>query len=144
MRQLDQLRAETQRLTDDESDISEDEGSTPATTISTKDIHTDHHSFIFGYRSADVDLRKLHPMPSQIPFIWQVYCENVDPLVKILHIPTMEIVFKNMRKDMNTLTPGMEALLFAIYLGAITSMEEEDVGSLFTHLDSKVTNTAFR
>ena len=88
----------------------------------------DHHAFIFGYRSADVDLRPLHPLPSQMPFIWQVYVENVDPLVKILHKPTMERLIRDMRVSLDVLTPGTEALMFSIYYAAITSMEVDEVG----------------
>ncbi|KAK8111930.1 Bikaverin cluster transcription factor bik5 [Apiospora kogelbergensis] len=125
--ELSALRAETEKFTDEESDESDDDGSTPATSTSTKDQQADHHAFIFGYRSADVDLRKLHPLPSQIPFIWQIYTENVDPIVKILHVPTMGDVVRQVRADMKNLTPGLEALMFAIYYASITSMEENEV-----------------
>lgn len=136
--QLSALRAETEKFTDEESDDSDDDGSTPATSTSTKDQQADHHAFIFGYRSSDVDLRKLHPLPSQIPFIWQIYTENVDPIVKILHVPMMHNVIRQVRADMNTLTPGLEALMFAIYYASITSMEENEVSS---RLDSRLTPT---
>lgn len=91
----------------------------------------DHQSFIFGYRSADVDLRSLHPLPSQIPFIWQVYQENVDPILKIVHVPTMSKVIKEFRQNLDSLNPSTEALMFSIYYAAITSLEDEEV---FVHL----------
>lgn len=61
--------------------------------------------------------------------MWQVYQENVDPIVKILHVPTVEILVKETRKNLDSLTPGNEALMFAIYFAAITSMDEEDVSA---------------
>ena len=70
-------------------------------------------------------------MPSQIPFIWQVYTENIDPLLKILHVPTMNSLIRKLRTNMDILTPGLEALMFSIYFSAITSMEEDEVGLLF-------------
>lgn len=94
---------------------------------SIKEAQADHHAFLFGYRSCDVDLRKLHPLPSQIPFIWQVYTENIDPLLKILHVPTMNGLIRKLRTNMDILTPGLEALMFSIYFAAITSMEEDEV-----------------
>lgn len=87
----------------------------------------DHHAFILGYRSADIDLRPLHPLPSQIPYMWQVYKENVDPIAKVLHVPTVEKLVNQTRKDLDNLTPANEALMFAIYFAAITSMDENDV-----------------
>ncbi|ORY57779.1 fungal-specific transcription factor domain-containing protein [Pseudomassariella vexata] len=125
--ELNQLRAETQQLTDENSEDSDDEGSSPDTVQSDKNQSLDHHAFIFGYRSCDVDLRKLHPLPSQIPFIWQVYTENVDPVVKILHVPTMNVIIRKLRSDMNNIAPGLEALMFSIYYAAITSMEDDEV-----------------
>ena len=87
----------------------------------------DHHAFIFGYRSSDVDLRPLHPLPSQIPYIWQVYLENVDNAVKIVHIPTMQKLVRTTQSNLNTLTPATETLMFAIYYAAVTSLDEDEV-----------------
>jgi len=87
----------------------------------------DHQSFIMGYRSADVDLRPLHPLPSQIPFMWQVYQENVDPILKILHVPTTTKLIREVRTSLDNLTPSTEALMFSIYYAAITSLDEDEV-----------------
>lgn len=58
--------------------------------------------------------------------MWQVYQENVDPIVKVLHVPTVDKLVKETRKNLNTLTPTNEALMFAIYFAAITSMDDTD------------------
>ncbi|TDZ16357.1 Bikaverin cluster transcription factor bik5 [Colletotrichum orbiculare MAFF 240422] len=128
--ELDELREQT-RVLDEESDESEDEDTPDHSPLQATDASTDHHAFILGYRSSDVDLRKLHPLPSQIPFMWQVYQENVEPLLKILHIPTMEKLIRDMRRNMDDLTAGNEALLFSIYYAAVTSMEDDEVEKNF-------------
>ncbi|KAI1175576.1 fungal-specific transcription factor domain-containing protein [Nemania sp. FL0916] len=128
--EIEALRLETQRFTDESSDSSGDEDS-PVVLGSQKDQHIDHHGFIFGYSSSNVDLRSLHPLPSQMLFYWQVYMENVDPLVKLVHVPTMTKTIKELRRDMSTISPAVEALLFSIYFAAITSMEPEDVMTNF-------------
>ncbi|RYP67742.1 hypothetical protein DL771_007075 [Monosporascus sp. 5C6A] len=125
--EINELRAETQKLTDEGSDDSGDDSSPSGTVYDPYADHGNHHGFVLGYKSSEVDLSKLHPLPSQIPFIWQVYVENVDPLVKILHVPTMDKIIRDWRNSMNNLSPGLEALMFAIYLGSITSMEEDEV-----------------
>lgn len=122
--QLHELRDQTQRLTDGESDDSDTES---IINVANNRSGGDHHAFVLGYRSADVDLRSLHPLPSQIPYMWQVYQENVDPIVKILHIPTTTKLINQTRKNLDSLTAENEALMFAIYFAAITSMDEEDV-----------------
>ncbi|KAM5355299.1 hypothetical protein ACJ41O_001945 [Fusarium nematophilum] len=123
--ELDSIREETQKLTDedfDDSDYEETPDSSPAMAAP-----ADHHAFIFGYRSADVNLEKCRPLPSHIPFLWSVYQENVEPLIKVLHIPSMEPIFRDARKNHEQLSPGNEALVWAIYYAAITSLEPDEV-----------------
>ncbi|XXH06184.1 hypothetical protein Hte_012630 [Hypoxylon texense] len=124
--EINRLRTESEMLSDEDSEGGSDDGSSPSTLNPYPD-QVDHHGFVLGYSSSNVDLRKLHPLPSQIPFIWQVYQENVDPLVKILHVPSMNKTIRELRSNMNDISPGLEALMFAIYYASITSMEEEEV-----------------
>ncbi|KAI1752663.1 fungal-specific transcription factor domain-containing protein [Xylaria castorea] len=128
--EIEALRSETHRLTDDSSESSGDEASPIVADLQT-DQHIDHHGFIFGYSSSTVDLRSLHPLPSQMLFYWQVYMENVDPIVKLLHVPATTKIIKELRSDMSTMTPSVEALVFAIYFAAITSMQEDEVVTNF-------------
>ncbi|SPJ72796.1 uncharacterized protein FTOL_02525 [Fusarium torulosum] len=122
--ELDLIREETQRLTDEDFDDSEEEtpDSSPAAALT-----ANHNAFIFGYRTADVDLENQWPLPSHIPFLWSVYQDNVEPLLKVLHIPTMEPIFRDARKDRKQLSPANEALVWAIYYAAIMSLEPEEV-----------------
>lgn len=92
-------------------------------------VHTepDHQSFIMGYNSSEVDLKALHPLPSQIPFYWQTFLENVNPLIKLIHVPTMNKVIKEVQSNMDSLSKSTEALMFSIYFATITSMHGEEV-----------------
>lgn len=87
----------------------------------------DHHSYIFGYRSVDIDLSMCLPEPFHVPYLWSTYQENVEPLLKVVHVPTMKRVFRDARKKFDQLTPGYQALVWAIYYGAVVSLEPEDV-----------------
>jgi hypothetical protein len=59
--------------------------------------------------------------------MWQIYQENVDPVVKILHIPTMNRLIREIRTNIDRLTPSAEALMFAIYYGVVVSMNADEV-----------------
>ncbi|KPM45841.1 hypothetical protein AK830_g571 [Neonectria ditissima] len=122
--ELDSIRQDTQKLTDEEFDDSDFEDSPESTPASIPPI--DHHAFILGYRSADVDLSKCHPLPSHVPFLWSVYQENVEPLIKLVHVPTTEELFRTARRCSGQLTSGQEALVFAIYYAAIVSLEADE------------------
>ncbi|KAH7129035.1 hypothetical protein EDB81DRAFT_906835 [Dactylonectria macrodidyma] len=78
-------------------------------------------------RAQDVPLKDLHAFPSQVQFIWQIYIENVDRYSKMLHVPTFAKRIQDLQGDFSRMTPGMEALMFAITMSAINSMSNEDV-----------------
>ena len=59
--------------------------------------------------------------------MWQVFQENVDPILKVLHIPTMMKLIRDLRNSLDILTPSTEALMFAVYYAAITSLDEDEV-----------------
>jgi hypothetical protein len=61
----------------------EEDGSSPGDSVATTADSLDHHCFLLGYSSSKVELRDFHPLPSQIPFYWETYKENVDPLCKV-------------------------------------------------------------
>ncbi|KAL1596510.1 hypothetical protein SLS60_009157 [Paraconiothyrium brasiliense] len=81
-----------------------------------------HQGFIFGYSSTSVDMLSLHPPQQNARLFWQIYKENVDPLVKVLHIPTFEPVLLEAISNPEKITKSLEPLMFAIYYGAVTSM----------------------
>lgn len=82
-------------------------------------MENDHQSFVLGYSSSDVDLKPLHPLPSQLPFYCQTYAEKVDGLVKLLHIPSLEKIVKEATDHYESLSKSKEALLFAVYFSVI-------------------------
>ncbi|KAH0592942.1 hypothetical protein MHUMG1_09395 [Metarhizium humberi] len=92
---------------------------------------SDRHSIPFGFGSMDVDLQALRPSEAEISILWKTYRENIDPILKILHIPSMEKVVRKARRSPSSLEPGSEALLFAVYHAAIASLEDEKVQSNF-------------
>ena len=79
--------------------------------------------FIFGFSSLSVDLQALHPSPDQIFQLWQLYLEVVDPLIKLIHTPSVQRDIVGASRHLIDLSPGTEALLFAIYYAAVVSMQ---------------------
>lgn len=85
-----------------------------------------HHGFIFGLSSTNVDMRSLHPTPEVARQFWEAYKDSVEPLVKMLHIPTFESSFDDALAYPERVAKGLEALLFAIYYGAVTSTAADE------------------
>ncbi|KAI1736353.1 hypothetical protein F4680DRAFT_265306 [Xylaria scruposa] len=144
--ELDEIRMETQHLAEADVDASDDEelsGTSPS-TYELERTASERHAFLFQHNlsSSGPDLRDLHPLPSQIPFLLDVFKENINAAVQIVHMPTVNKIARRSRgTDIASLTPANEALMFSIYYAAITSMEEDDVlnnfGSTKTELNLK-------
>lgn len=121
-------------LADEHSDSSDEDqslGKNPPTHELDR-TPPERHAFLFGHNLgvSRVDSRAFHPLPSQIPFLLNIYSENVNLFTQIVHMPTLTKIVRDLRgADASSLPPAQEALLFAVYYAAVTSMEEDDVSS---------------
>ncbi|KAK5053761.1 hypothetical protein LTR84_001722 [Exophiala bonariae] len=84
-----------------------------------------YQRFIFGMTTVPQasGLRHLHPPEARIFSLWQVYLENVDPLLKILHVPTTQRQVLRASGHLDNIPPPVETLMFAIYFAAVTSLQ---------------------
>lgn len=62
-----------------------------------------------------------------MPFLWQIYIDNIDPFMKILHVPTMTKVIRDLRGSYESLGSSMQALVQVVSLAAMMSLENEEV-----------------
>ena len=89
------------------------------------------HVFLFGARKVNVDLSTLHPSQVHIFRLWQVYLDNVNPLLKVTHTPTLQSRIIDAAGDVHNITPTMVALMFAIYCVAVISLQDEECQAIF-------------
>ncbi|KAM3549903.1 hypothetical protein ARSEF4850_008611 [Beauveria asiatica] len=68
-----------------------------------------------------------HPPETQIILFWHVFKENVEPMVKLLHCPTMANLVERALWHRHTLSIAEHALLFSIYHVATAAMTEETI-----------------
>jgi hypothetical protein len=91
--------------------------------------HNDH--LLFASRNTSVDISTLHPEPVQIFRLWQLYLENVNPLLKVTHTPTLQGRIIEAASNVLTITPALEALMFSIYSMSVTTLAEEESHAMF-------------
>ncbi|KAJ5632864.1 hypothetical protein N7490_009203 [Penicillium lividum] len=72
-------------------------------------------------------LTDLHPNPLHIFKLWQTFLENVNPLIKILHTPTLQPQILEATGDLPKISKELEALMFAIYCIALVSLQASEV-----------------
>lgn len=77
-----------------------------------------------GSPSASLD--DLHPEPAQVVRLWQTYLERVNPLTKVIHVPTLQPFVIEAAGASRGIPLNIEALLFAIFVMATISLDEDE------------------
>lgn len=86
---------------------------------------------LFGTRKTAVNLCTLHPDTVQIFQLWQIYLDNVNPLLKVTHIPSLQTRIVEAAGSISNMRPAFEALMFSIYCISILSLDPEDCLVMF-------------
>lgn len=98
-------------------------GQSPAET------NTSQSSVLFGSSPLHQrELRLLHPPPAQLIALFHYFQRNIDPMAKILHIPSLRKLVMSASANIDDIPSAnyVEALLFAMYYAAITSLTQEE------------------
>lgn len=81
--------------------------------------------------STPVGQLELHPDPKHVFKLWQMFADNVNPLIKIIHAPTLqEKILEAAWAPKSTAKP-LEATMLAVYALAVASMKPASCIDLF-------------
>ncbi|KAL2826804.1 fungal-specific transcription factor domain-containing protein [Aspergillus cavernicola] len=106
----------------DPSSSDDDDHPSPGTS---NGYSTTHDGILFGFYSLAHSLRSFHPPPSKVPVLWQIYAENVKPLLPIIYGPAAQQLFAKATRTPDALDKNNETLVLAMYFAAIVSMPNE-------------------
>ncbi|KAI9794244.1 MAG: hypothetical protein M1816_006170 [Peltula sp. TS41687] len=128
--EVDGLRQLLNQPSDDEG---EDETNRFSTPSSQGDKRSPEAFFLFSSDAGTTDLRSFHPPSSQMRLLCDIFFSRVDPHFKVLHRPTVKACILAAAENRNLLDSGggQEALVFAIYFAAITSMTQDECINYF-------------
>ncbi|PKX92297.1 transcription factor domain-containing protein [Aspergillus novofumigatus IBT 16806] len=116
----------------------DDDGDSPDVQADGVENAWDHHvdqpeandqtgdDLLFGQPQANVNVLALHPEQAQIFRLWQTYLENVNPLLKVTHTPTLQPRIVDAVSDLGDIHPTLEALMFSIYCIAVMSLADNE------------------
>ncbi|KAH8712256.1 hypothetical protein GQ44DRAFT_689197 [Phaeosphaeriaceae sp. PMI808] len=107
-------------------DESSDEGPSDANAVPSVLPTPNDTGFLFKSLISPANLQNLHPNPLQIFKLWQLYLDNINPLVKIFHAPTVQQLILEASGNLKCITRSVEALLFAIYCITVGSIADKD------------------
>ncbi len=86
---------------------------------------------LFGMRRTEIELSTLHPEQVHIFRLWQIYLDNVNPLLKVTHTPTLQARVIDAATDVTKIDSVLAALMFAIYCISLLSIEKDECQKLF-------------
>ncbi|KAM0230629.1 hypothetical protein ACHAPO_009155 [Fusarium lateritium] len=146
MRSLEGLKMDTRKTGGDEA--SSDEPDFQSSTPSTQELirePVERHAFLFqnDLSLSPPESQDFNPLPSQIPFLLDIFEENINIIIYIVHMPTIRKMVRVSRGSTPTIDLKNQALLFSIYYAAITSMEDEEVMTNFSASKAEL-NLKFR
>ncbi|RDW67549.1 hypothetical protein BP6252_08945 [Coleophoma cylindrospora] len=95
------------------------------TDSSDADASDDEFSFVLGGRPRS-NPKSRHPPPHDILQLWQIFIENIDPLTKIVHVPTVQPAIEKAASNIRAIPRSFEALMFAIYGTAVMSLNDDE------------------
>jgi hypothetical protein len=128
---------ETEDDDDGEDEDDEDEHDLRDSVIKTAWDHTfrnqpqNNHHLLFSSPADKVNLTSLHPDQASIFRLWQIYLDNVNPLLKVTHAPTLQSRIVDAIGNLANISPPLEALLFSIYCISIMSIDDDQCQALF-------------
>jgi hypothetical protein len=86
---------------------------------------------LFGSPKTNFHLAALHPEQIQMFRLWQIYLENVNPLLKVTHTPTLQARIIDAARNVENISPTLEALIFSIYCVSVLSLAEDECRTSF-------------
>ncbi|KAK1566185.1 C6 zinc finger domain-containing protein [Colletotrichum navitas] len=76
--------------------------------------------------SSQPGISQVHPEPRQIYRFWQVFVESVNPLLKIIHVPTLQQRVLDASWNPSSAPKPLAAMLFVIYALAVASTSGDE------------------
>ena len=86
---------------------------------------------LFGSHRTAADLSTVHPEPVQIFKLWQIYLDNVNPLLKVTHTLSLQARIIEAAGNLPNVNPTLGALMFSIYCMAVRSLLAEECKTMF-------------
>ncbi|KAK3685118.1 fungal-specific transcription factor domain-containing protein [Podospora appendiculata] len=86
---------------------------------------------IIGADTPEQSPESLWPEPGQLFRLWQIYLDRVNPLTKIIHVPTLQPYLAEAINGPQNIPKGVEALLFSVFTMAVVALSAGESQALF-------------
>ncbi|KAI0014531.1 fungal-specific transcription factor domain-containing protein [Xylariomycetidae sp. FL0641] len=109
-----------------------DEADSPESGASVTDAFTpeDLSDFSMGVGNTPAEWGDLLTDPVHVFRLWQLFLERVNPLTKVIHVPTVQPYVLDAGTDMSSVPLNYQALLFSIFNLAVISLSNDECSQL--------------
>ncbi|KAH7128552.1 fungal-specific transcription factor domain-containing protein [Dendryphion nanum] len=104
----------------------------------------EYGSFIPGFGMEPFNIFQYHPSTDSVFALWRVYTQNVDPVVKLLHVPMTQQQLLWASQHLTEIPPAFESLMFSIYFAAVTSIRDPEKCEKVFHEDRQTLLRRYR
>jgi hypothetical protein len=112
-------------------DIVETDDPEELSVLGSEDLTPENYSdWLLPSEHPGTDLDRLQPEPTQVFRLWQLYLDRVNPLTKVIHVPTVQPYIIEAVSNMARLPLNYQALLFSIFNMAAISLSEVECSSI--------------
>lgn len=73
----------------------------------------------------------MHPDLRETFKLWQIYLDNVNPLFRVTHTPTLQARIIDAAGALTKIEPVLESLMFGVYCTAVMSIPEDKCNDFF-------------
>ncbi|KAI0201089.1 fungal-specific transcription factor domain-containing protein [Astrocystis sublimbata] len=113
-----------QQILDDDETI--DDYCTPKSDAPTPDNYTG----LVLSEATDGNVEDYRPCAAHAFSLWQTFLEKVNPLTKVIHVPSVQPKMVEAATNPRNIPKNVEALLFAIYVMAVTALDNKECQQL--------------
>ncbi|KAI0137073.1 putative C6 transcription factor [Xylariales sp. AK1849] len=103
----------------------------PCEPMDESNVHDSELFFEPEHNYKPENLASLHPSVHVLPKLRNIYVDRVDPLTKILHVPTFWTALTGGLQNPEGLSKSLQAAMFAFYLATISALQEDECQDLF-------------
>lgn len=105
------------------------------------DTPDDECDLVFGGESPQPNIEYLWPNPALVFRLWQLFLDRVNPLTKVIHIPSFQPYVAQATSGSQGLPENITTLMLAIFLMAAVSLSEHECESVFGDSKEMVINS---
>jgi hypothetical protein len=98
--------------------------------IAEKTWSSDLGGIFQDFNQSVTDMQIYNPSRWQALQLWQTFLNNIDPIIKIIHSPTVQAAIYTAINNPSNVEHDLSALLFPIYFSATTSLSNADAFNL--------------